>query len=184
MNVSLSIQTTGTASFTDANQPSTLGVQVLYGYPPGYSGCFGVYQITGTITPSNYTNPVFLRRVATFKEYQDPGATLEGSGSGVNDTSDPSNEKQSGSNVYDEDSPGVLVPSTFSAGDTGRFRVNFDEYAVLGSSDSTIEASQDFLFFVRVSCQKTGIPSLVLDNTYSGDNQIGLGTTKLSDNLQ
>ena len=57
--------------------------------------------------------------------------------------------------------------------------------AVLGSSTSTTKVStQDLLFYVDVSCKKNSSTSVTLDYTYSGDNEIGEPSTKLSDNLQ
>jgi hypothetical protein len=65
-----------------------------------------------------------------------------------------------------------------------RLRANFDEYAVLGTSTSTIKVSNDLKFFTRVSCKKASSISVVLDTTYANDNQIGMGTTSLNENLR
>jgi hypothetical protein len=100
------------------------------------------------------------------------------------DTSNPELESQSSGSEYDLDDPSALLPGSLAVGDTYRYRVNLDEYAVLGTSTSTTKVSQDMDFYVRVSCQKNTSTSVIFDNTYSGDNQIGLGTTSLSDNLQ
>lgn len=160
-------------------------MQIINGHPPGNTGCVGGIQVTGQITPSNYSGLVYLRKSVSFDTYKDPGAIVEGSGTNQDDTSLAELEEETGGKAYELDAPGASLSGTFPVGDSGRFRANFDEYAVLGPSTSTVKVStQDMLWFVRVSCTKNSSTSVILDNTYPGDNQIGLGTTKLSDNLQ
>ena len=172
----------------NVNFPFTsLGAQVINGYPAGDTSCMGAFQITGQISPSNYPGSVYLRKTLTgADQYKDQGATLVKSYGSQGDTSDPDLEALTGGNIYELDSPGsVLLGSTFPIGNSARFRANFDAYAVLGLNTSTVKVStQDMLFFVRVSCIKNSSISITLDNTYSGDNQIGLGSTNLSDNLK
>jgi hypothetical protein len=142
-------------------------------------------RLQGAITASNYAGSVYFRKSVTYDQWVDPGDSLVGSSPTKDDTSDTSLERTSGGNIYELDAPGPTVAPTFATGDTVRFRANFDSYAVLGDNMSTTRIStQDLLFSTRVSCFKNSSISLTLDCTYAGDNQIGLGTTNLSDNLQ
>jgi hypothetical protein len=87
--------------------------------------------------------------------------------------------------IYDLDGPGEAIYGTDAVGTIRRLRINFDEYAVLGDRNSTTKVStQDLIFNSRSSCGKASSISVVFDQTYSGDNQIGMGTTPISDNLQ
>lgn len=186
VSVSLSLQTSGPPTLGNVNFPfANLGVQVDYGYPPGYSSCPAAFQVTGAVTPSNYPGPIFLRRtVLGGMAYQDPGSTVVATVTQKDDTSDPTLETQSGGKIYDLDAPAEAFKN-MPVGDTIRYRLNFDEYAVLGTSTSTTKVSaQDLNFFIRTSCRLASSTSVVLDTTYAGDNQIGAGSTKTSDNLQ
>lgn len=185
VNVTLSLQSSGSVAIPNPLFPVPhLGVQVLNGYQPGYTSCLAAYQITGQITPSNYSGGVYLRRTVNgIDVYQDPGTLVTYSGGGFDDTSNPQLEASSGGNTYDLDGPSQGMSQGFPVGNSVRYRVNFDEYAVLGTNASTTKVSQDLIFFNRMSCVKTSSTSIVLDNTYPADNQIGLGTTPLSDNL-
>lgn len=65
-----------------------------------------------------------------------------------------------------------------------RLRFNFTAYAV--GADGKTKISPDVNFFVRLSCQNnsSGIAQLVSTIDVQDDNQIGLGTTKTTPNLQ
>ena len=62
-----------------------------------------------------------------------------------------------------------------------RFRPNFSEY---GTADGVTVSAAPVNYYVRLSCKfdSSGNPSL--DTTVSGDNQIGIGTTPTTWNLQ
>jgi hypothetical protein len=89
----------------------------------------------------------------------------------------------SGGDIYDLDPPGVANGN--QANSVYRYRANFSEYATLPDG-ATVVSSSPLNYYVRLSCKfdSSGNPSL--DTTYvgAGDNQIGLGTTKTSFNLQ
>lgn len=186
VSVALSLQTSGPPTVRDSDFPfSSLGVQVDYSYPAGSSSCPAPFQVTGTVTPSNYPGGIFLRRtVLGGVGYQDPGGVIVSTISQRDDTSDPSLEPTSGGSIYDLDAPALSFKNV-PVGTTLRYRVNFDEYAVLGTGTSTIKVStQDLPFFIRTSCQLASTVSVTLDTTYPGDNQIGAGSTATSENLQ
>jgi Bacterial Ig-like domain (group 2) len=185
VSVSLSLQTSGSPAFRNPDFPfANLGVQVANGVPPGFTSCPAAFQVTGMVTPSNYTGPIYLRKnVLSGMGYVDPSGSTYPVPVG-DDTSDTALETQSGGGVYELDDP-TFYESPFATGTTLRYRVNFDGYAVLGKDSSTTKVStQDLNFFIRTSCKKASSISVVLDSTYSGDNQIGIGSTNTSDNLQ
>jgi hypothetical protein len=63
-----------------------------------------------------------------------------------------------------------------------RYRTNFSAYATLPDG-SVASPSFGYFFYVRFSCQLTG-PGYVFVNDVPGDNQIGLGSTPTTWNLQ
>ena len=167
------------------NGSSALGHRFVYGVVSNGTICDIAYQVTGIVTPSNYPGQLYLKRTATYDAWLDPGQQLTYSKTNWDDTSaDPLVNYSSGI-IYDLDGPGEAIYGTDAVGTIRRLRINFDEYAVLGSRSSTTKVStQDLLFYSRSSCGKASSTSVVFDQTYSGDNQIGMGTTPLSDNLQ
>jgi hypothetical protein len=78
--------------------------------------------------------------------------------------------------VYDLDAPGVLP----AVSQVGRIRYNFAENAQL--PDGTYVANE-VDFYVRLSCN-WGSAGNSFRTEVSGDNVLGLGTTKTSWNLQ
>ena len=167
------------------NGSSALGHRFVYSVVSNGTICDIAYQVTGIVTLSNYPGQLYLKRTATYDAWLDPGQQLTYSKTNWDDTSaDPLVNYSSGI-IYDLDGPGEAIYGTDAVGTIRRLRINFDEYAVLGSRSSTTKVStQDLLFYSRSSCGKASSTSVVFDQTYSGDNQIGMGTTPLSDNLQ
>jgi hypothetical protein len=147
--------------------------------------CDTAYQVTGIVTPSNYPGQLYLKRTATYDAWLDPGQQLAYSNTNADDTSAAPLVNYSSGIIYDLDGPGETIYGTDAVGTIRRLRINFDEYAVLGDRNSTTKVStQDLIFYSRSSCGKASSISVVFDQTYSGDNQIGMGTTPISDNLQ
>ena len=98
VSVALSLQTTGKNAVPNVNFPfPSMGTQIINGFPPGYTSCLGAFQVTGQITPSNYSGPVYLRKTLTGNEqWEDPGANLLRSLPSQDDTSDPDLESAHG----------------------------------------------------------------------------------------
>ena len=84
------------------------------------------------------------------------------------------------------DAQGGTPPSGFTSsgidGITYRYRTNFYTYASLPDG-TLISPSPGYFFYVRLSCQWVG-PGYVFINDVPGDNQIGIGTTNTTWNLQ
>jgi hypothetical protein len=144
-------------------------------------------EFDGTVSPSTYAGTLQLRRTL-----QSCGTYVQGNVSAScgtpapprDDTSDPpfrDDDPQPGGLIYDLDVPGVQNGDSFQS--VYRFRANFTEYATLADG-VTVVSTAPVNYYVRLSCKfdANGNPSL--DTSVSGDNQIGLGTTKTSWNLQ
>jgi len=150
-------------------------------------GCGIGLETIGSVAPSNYTGSVIMHRTIVNQGHY-VNSTDAGGGTPANtDDTSPSNFRddnpQSGGSagkVYDLDGPG-LHPSAVD-GKTYRYRTNFSAYATL-SDGTLISPSPGFFFYVRLSCQLTG-PGYVFINDVPGDNQIGIGTTNTTWNLQ
>lgn len=186
VSVALSLQTSGAPTVTNPNfSLPALGLQASNSYSPGALSCVDAYQITGVISPSNYTGAIYLRHtIVATTDYKDPGGAITINEQNVDDTSLSALETIKSGSVYDLDGPAENLQSGTPVGTILRLRANFDEYAVLGASTSTTKVStNDVLFFTRLSCRQVST-SIALDTTYPSDNQIGLGSTKLTDNLQ
>jgi hypothetical protein len=148
-------------------------------------GCKTGAEIVGTVTPSNYTGPVILRRtLLSFGVFDNTSSKIVTTP--ADDTSDSplrDDDPQSGNSggkVYDLDAPGSHdVPLN----DTVRVRQNFSAYAVLDSSANTVPVSTPLAWFSAVSCTETS-NGPVLDTTIPNDNKAGIGTVNLSANLQ
>ena len=151
------------------NGSSALGHRFVYGVVSNGTICDIAYQVTGIVTPSNYPGQLYLKRTATYDAWLDPGQQLTYSKTNWDDTSaDPLVNYSSGI-IYDLDGPGKAIYGTDAVGTIRRLRINFDEYAVLGSRSSTTKVStQDLLFYSRSSCGKASSTSVVFDQTYSG----------------
>jgi hypothetical protein len=148
-------------------------------------GCFIGFETVGTISPSTFTGNVILHRTIDGDATYTNSTSTGGAQPGTDDTSNPAlrdDDPQSGGSngkVYDLDAPGVTnIPVD---GNTYRIRTNFHAYAALPGG--TVVSSQNYNFYIRVSCKKTS-SGYQFANDVPGDNQIGSGTTKTSWNLQ
>jgi hypothetical protein len=196
VSVTLSLQITGTVptdnsaalQFLYSTASSTLGSITYYFTSNGTTryACAEAYQITGTVSPSDYAGQISLRRNVTYVAFNGDGTNQFASSSG-DDTSNPAlldSLPQSGGSagkVYDLDAPAANVDVADSTGTIVRLRSNFQEYAVIGSNTSTAVVSQSNLaFYARESCvmPANGIPTF--SNSISGDNQVGSGSTPLT----
>jgi len=183
-----SAQTPSNDDSAGPNYESATGVMNLGNFTNigTFKGCGIGYETIGSITPSNYTGTVTINRiVSSDKVYTNTTEiTADEEPPGYNDTSSvvyqDQNPQSGGSagKVYDLDAPGEHPPAI--DGNVYRLRVNFYTYAAL--PDGTI-ISPNYNFFVRISCQLLG-PGYVFVNDVPGDNQIGMGTTNTTWNLQ
>ena len=150
-------------------------------------GCGVGAETIGTIAPSSYTGKVIIHRVIV-----DQGLYINSTDAGgeappnSDDTSFPEFQDQdpqsggSAGKVYDLDAPSLHPPGV--DGNIYRYRTNFSIDATLPDG-TVISPSYGYFFYVRMSCQQLG-PGYAFINDVPGDNQIGLGTTKTTWNLQ
>ena len=204
VTVTISINNSGQPALDDAARvaflqgAAALGAGVVQ-LPTNTSPqtCAVGVQFVGTVSPSNYTGTITLRRrfptttvgelyqgqVQYLPTYFAPGG---GHGPGDDDTSYPpllDSDPQSGNSgghVYDIDVPGIGLASDAIY----RYRANFLEYAVLGDRSSTVKVSADFPWWAAVSCTQDSVGDLRLSTDVPNDNQAGSGTTPITWNLQ
>jgi hypothetical protein len=161
-----------------------LGAELYFNYSANPFSCSVGVELVGTVTPANYPGLVTLNRnivgTAVFRGQTEQPNLEKPPGADNSAASLVDNVVGQGQpgKVFDLDPPGV---GAFS-GSPGRYRTNFQEYAVLGDADSTEQASLLFPYAVAVSCGGT-LDAPMLDGTYlgSGDNAaiggILIGTT-------
>lgn len=183
ISATISIQSSGTIPAADTARGEyysvvgsySLGNQVDSG---GY--CTIGYQATGTLNPSSYTGTVTLVRTKGGVDYDGTtGQTvLDSYSTGTNDSSEAAFEVTTPTNgvVYDLDAPGMKPTQN----QIWRKRMNFFENAQL--PDGTYVANE-VGFYVRLSCV-WGSSGNTFGTGVSGDNVLGMGTTKTSWNLQ
>lgn len=151
-------------------------------------GCKTGVEIVGTVTPTNYTGLVVIRRTLLNFGAWDGSTPI---GQGINtiprdDTSnDPilDNDPQSGGSsgkVYDLDAPGA---ENVDLNHTFRIRQNLSSYAVLDSRFNTVPVSTSLAWYSAVSCTMTS-NGPVLNRDIPNDNKAAVGTVNLSYNLQ
>lgn len=183
----ISIRDSGAAATDDAARDAYKSETGTYnlGTFVGTNGfCSIGYEAAGSITPTSYTGTINLVRTKGGAVYTgSTGQTLQTSyPNGTNDTSPPQLEDTnphsgtSNGTVYDLDAPGTSP----AVSQVGRIRYNFFENAQL--PDGTYVATE-IGFYVRVSCN-WGSAGNSFRTEFSGDNTLGLGTTKTTWNLQ
>ena len=137
--------------------------------------------MVGNVAPNTYSGNIILHRYilgGAYYKYSTNLSTI----TGRDDTSDPALRDDnpqsggSGGKVYDLDAPGYQPP------DVNEYRVRLNFYAWAALPDGT-RVSPYLNYYVRLSCAWTGT-QFVFRNDVSNDNQIGLGTTLTSWNLQ
>jgi hypothetical protein len=189
VNVTISRQSSSSSTAASDNSArdaykSNVGTYNLGAFVATGGFCSVGYQATGAVAPSSYTGSINLVRTKSGVGYTgSTGQTVDHTyPTGTGDTSPPQFEdkdpQSGGSNgkVYDLDAPGVAP----AVSQVGRIRYNFFENAQL--PDGTYVANE-VGFYVRVSCN-WGSAGNSFRNEISGDNTLGLGTTKTSWNLQ
>lgn len=190
VTVAISLNSTGQCSSYDSardqyySSTGTFNLGVQTSTKTGFKACFGGVELKGAVNPASYPSLLELRRsilsCGTYMNSSNSQSCPTGDDTSTSLMRDD-NPSISGGNIYDLDTPGVKNGT--QANSVYRYRVNFSEYATL-SDGKTVVSTAPLNYYVRISCtfDANGNPSL--DTTVSGDNQIGLGTTKTSWNLQ
>jgi IPT/TIG domain/Abnormal spindle-like microcephaly-assoc'd, ASPM-SPD-2-Hydin len=167
-------------TYNNAVGTTSLGPIILTG--TAGLGCGIGMEMIGTITPSSYTGTVTLhRQIVNRRSYA--GSTPTASVTDTDDTSEPDfrdDNPQSGGSagkVYDLDAAG---PGSYTDSITHRYRANFYEWAAL--PDGT-RISPYYNYYVRISCKHTS-SGYQFVNDVAGDNQIAVGETSTTWNLQ
>lgn len=145
-------------------------------------------EIVGTVSPSNFEGKIKLPRFRILSQYYYNNVLQLTRQAGLDDLPgadvlrdfDPKPRGR----VFDFDGPGIGFGGvTTNVGDTRRQRVNFRQYATYEEGGQTKKASDDLLWYARISIVKTASGD-ALATDVSGDNQAATGTTPLTWNLQ
>lgn len=158
----------------------TRSLGMLAGQLGPSNACVAGNELVGVVTPSTSTGPATIKRfvvsVACYVGSQQVQGSkcVTGDDTGGMITTNPSD---AGGDIFNLDLPGVYNPTATPA----RLRVNFIAYAV--GPDGVTPISPTISYFARISCLSNGIAAFSYDAN-PGDNQIGLGTTSLTWNLQ
>jgi hypothetical protein len=156
---------------------------VIAGHLAATNGCIGGNELVGVVQPSTSTGPVTIERTLASEGCYLGSAVIEcaqGPGDDTGDliTTNPQDFGASGQ-VYNLDTPGVLNLETTTP---TRVRYNFTAYAV--GPDGSTQISNSLSYYVRLSCMNNSSGVAGFSTDVSADNQIGLGTTKTTWNLQ
>jgi hypothetical protein len=154
----------------------------------GFSCATGV-QFSGTVTPDDYKGLVIMKRTlvqgALYDGVSGQVGTYPSAGHPPDDTSQDGvrdDDPQSGGSkgvVYDLDAPGPV--DVFPSGTTRYTRFNFSEYAVLDDKRNSVPVADAFAWFSRVACaMNQDNPRIVYLLNNAGDNQVGKGTTSIT----
>jgi hypothetical protein len=178
----VAVELVGTVSPSNYGGPITLRRQFAASTPPGEL----YYQV-----------PAIQYLPSTFTGAQGPEADDTSPANFLDTTPQGCNGSNCLNHVYDIDAPGIGIGSTANIGPQPpyRYRANFVEYAVLGNLASGASVptplpvvSTYFPWWAAVSCTvdpTTGNPILSIDPVnVPGDNKAGMGTTKITWNLQ
>jgi hypothetical protein len=188
LNASGQVSATDGASTLYKGVAGSLNLGIMAGQLGVNNACFGGNELVGTVQPSTSTGPVTVKRtLVTGGCYEGSTAVSCGIANGADDTetlieTNPQNVTPGGSangHVYNLDTPGVTDPLATTP---DRVRYNFTAYAV--GPDGVTQISPNLSYYVVISCIQGSSGIAELSTGVSGDNQIGLGTTKTSWNLQ
>jgi hypothetical protein len=153
-------------------------------------------EASAAVHPSNFKYPgshLMLDRDVGLVGYTGNVATVH---SAANITIPPGNDNPPASywaldnippTLFAVDAPGLAYPDTEAAGIIFRCRDNFRAYASVHVQGKDVRCSQITNYFVVLSMKQTATPTgttWVLDNNVTGDNQVGLGTTKTTFDLK
>ena len=188
LNSSDQVSATDGASTLYKGVVGSLNLGIMAGQLGVNNACYGGNELVGTVSPSTSAGPVTVKRTLT------SGGCYKGStaqacpvANGADDTgtliaTNPQNVTAGGSangHVYNLDTPGVTDPLATTP---NRVRYNFTAYAV--GPDGVTPISPNLSYYVVLSCINGSSGVAQLSTGISGDNKIGLGTTKTSWNLQ
>jgi hypothetical protein len=167
-----------------------LGAEIFYNSQPGPYSCAVGVELVGAVTPSNYAGLVTLKRnivsTAIFDGQNSdtrPDITKPpGADNSVASLVDNVVGAGGAGQVFDLDPPSVGAISVSGAPE--RYRTNFQEYAVLGDTNSSTakQVGAFYPYYVAVSCGGT-LNAPALDTTVPGDNVAASGTIPLTWNL-
>ncbi|HEY6770655.1 MAG TPA: hypothetical protein VI386_38415 [Candidatus Sulfotelmatobacter sp.] len=165
----------------------TLNLGIMAGHLGLNNGCVGGNELVGTVQPSTSVGPVTVKRTLTSEGCYQSSAAIDCPQSVGDDTGDwyttnPQEVTPGGTaagKVFNLDAPGITGLQTTTP---VRVRFNFTAYGV--GPDGQTQISPSLNYFVRISCQNNSSGVAQLGTDVSADNQIGLGTTKTSWNLQ
>jgi hypothetical protein len=154
------------------------------------NGCIAGSELVGAVSPSTFTGNVTVKRTVTSEGCWQGSAPIACPAPGLGDdtgdwyTTNPQENTPGGSangQVYNLDAPGISELKNTSS--PVRVRFNFTAYAV--GPDGITKIAPDVTYYVRISCMNNsaGVAQLKTDGS-SSDNQIGLGSTKTTWNLQ
>ena len=188
ITATVTLNSTGSVSSDDSALPTYRSTEGTTSLGPIIAsgttqGCFIGTEAVGHIVPSTYAGTVIMHRWLLNDAYYKYSTLLsQVQTPGMDDTSNPSFRDDnpqsggSGGRVYDLDAPGISSPDL----NTYRLRSNFYAWAAL--PDGT-RVSPFYNYYIRVSCAWNGA-QYVFRNDVPNDNQIGVGTTLTSWNLQ
>lgn len=93
-----------------------------------------------------------------------------------------------GGNIYDLDIPGIYTDVAKPTGTIMRFRGNFRAFASITINGQYVRPSGIYPYFVRHSIKHIGQGNntnyvVINSPNIDGDNQAGIGTTNLTENL-
>jgi hypothetical protein len=193
VSATVTLNSSGQVSATDAASTlykgtvGTLNLGLLVGKLGVNNGCVIGNELVGAVQPSTFTGSVTVKRTLNSAGcYQGSTAvscpeTPPADDTGDMITTDPQENTPGGpanGHVYNLDVPGVLDTSTTTP---VRVRFNFTAYAVDANGNTL---SPNINYFVTISCKNGSSGVAQLSTDVSGDNQIGMGTTKTTWNLQ
>lgn len=152
------------------------------------AGCIAGNELVGAVNPSAFTGSVTVKRLLVSQGcYQGSAPTNCGKGNGDDTgtliTTNPQQVTPGGpanGHVYNLDPPGITDLQNTSA--PVRVRFNFEAYAV--GPDGVLSISAPVFYYVRLSCQNVGGVAQLQYDANGSDNQINLGTTSTTWNLQ
>jgi hypothetical protein len=153
------------------------------------NGCIAGNELVGAVDPSTFTGNVTIKREIVSVACYLGSAPQQNCASPGDDTGDwittnPQENTPGGpanGHVYNLDAPGINDLQNSSS--PVRVRINFQAHAV--GPDGATSISPTVSYYVRLSCMNnsSGVAQLEYDAS-SSDNQINLGTTPTTWNLQ
>ena len=193
VSVSITLRNSGSPSPNNAagsRYPGMVGGNNLGSVvePTSPQKCAEGVELDGAITPSGYSGAVMLlRNVVTDSQSSGSGGstTVTPPSQGA-DNSAPANRDDNSQflGAFDLDAPGIGTSNPVSI---VRLRINFLEYAVLGSDSNNTQIGT-LNWYSRSSCKldpnDPTHTTAIFSSDVAGDNQAASGTSRLTWNLQ